>query len=280
MTIFLGHRGAVTAEGPYQNSLEAFKLAIKHAQGFEADACVTADQKIFLIHNSSGKSGVVEYTLNEHIDEQSKLIAAGRRIDQMHSDEVSKLKLKDGSAIVSLNKALDLIVNTDKVFNIELKDIGSAKAVALCLESYLSSGKLKPQQLMISSFSHEELRHIRKAFPEIEIGFLFESSDREPSLIAPWLEGCERLSQPLKAEYFRGDLFNELKPEWIVFPSFCLSDDLVTSVKALWPQIKLSAWVYSEIEKDPHKAALSIIKNSEKLKQLDCLIVDTPHLLP
>ena len=44
----LGHRGCILSDGkPYQNSLEAFKIALEYSDGLETDACVCKDGEVF-----------------------------------------------------------------------------------------------------------------------------------------------------------------------------------------------------------------------------------------
>ena len=64
------------------------------------------------------------------------------------------------------------LVGPDIGINIELKGFGSAKPLAELLAHRLAHQALRPENCLVSSFLHDELREFRKWMPQIAIGAL------------------------------------------------------------------------------------------------------------
>ena len=162
----IAHRGA-NKRAP-QNTLPAFAEAIKlNADGFETDVHLTKDGVPVICHN---------YTIDETSDGTGK-------IEDMTLAELKKHdfgsyfdpKFK-GTTLPTLDEFLDLAVGKGlKILNIELKpekdDARRETLVRKTLEAVEARGL--SDILLISSFSPEILKYIKKIDPKCKTAFLY-----------------------------------------------------------------------------------------------------------
>tara|TARA_R110000868_G_scaffold218576_2_gene469390 strand:- start:312502 stop:313353 length:852 start_codon:yes stop_codon:yes gene_type:complete len=272
----LGHRGCIMKNAPYQNSLEAFKQGIALGDGIETDACVSLDGDIFFIHEAKYADTKVEYALNEHLNDVSSLIVGTRRLDQLTTNEVKTLKLKDGSSIPSWDETVALFTNnSDKIFNIELKSAAIVQSLIPRLELAFLESKLAPEQVVISSFNHPSLIKVRQAFPNISIGALFVSNAQKPAPLFPWAAANTQAQyMPLNKASLTNSLLKEIKPQFVIAPHTELNDNQINLIKECQPQAKVIIWVFTEW---PTFNMPEFTANTEKFKKdglLDTIIVD------
>ncbi|MCB0310499.1 MAG: hypothetical protein KDD42_04660, partial [Bdellovibrionales bacterium] len=202
----LGHRGVILkSASPYQNSIAAMQLALKHGDGFETDLCLSADQEVFFIHDSKYLGGEVKYCIEEHLDSKSQEIVKGRRIDQLSSEEVRGLRLRDGSSIPDFDEVLGLFKNNRKILNLELKSHQAERVVAKRIAAAVKNGALLAEQLIISSFNHSALEFIRSELPEVRVGMLFLPAEFAPAPIYPWSEESVEY-QPISGNYLESEI--------------------------------------------------------------------------
>lgn len=151
--IIIGHRGCAGEEP--ENTLRSFVRAIEEGSHMiELDARLTKDGRLAVIHDASlnrttnGKGQVSEKTM-----EELKEFDAGK-----------------GEKIPSLEEAIEAIDERVPIL-IELKSVGSAKALKDIISFYVSEG-WSSRDFMVCSFEHDELRLFSEICPEVKIGVL------------------------------------------------------------------------------------------------------------
>ncbi len=154
--IKVGHRGASGYEP--ENTLLAFKKAIEiGADMIELDVRRCKSGELVVIHDetvnrtTNGKGEVSEKTLTE----------------------LKGLEMEKGERIATLEEVLDFLDKKIKV-NIELKDKDIAMQARAVIEQYIEENGWTYEDLLVSSFHHEELMQFKLADPEIRIGVLTE----------------------------------------------------------------------------------------------------------
>lgn len=273
----LGHRGAIlNGEKPYQNSLEAFRLAVHFADGIETDAVMSRDGEVFLIHEAKYVHTQVEYALEEHLNLASQELLDGRRLDEMTANEISKLRLKDGSPIPTLKEALALFMHEhDKTLNIELKGDGVHAPVIGLLKTLLQAQLILPEQLIISSFNHEALAEVRRALPDITIGMLFVNPEQKETPLFPWKDKQLPCYQPLTKEAFQNSQISLIEPQLIIIPDSAATPENFNLIQEFVPDAKVVVWVFTELESYDETRFQAMIKEQEEL--LHAVIVDDPE---
>ena len=278
MMKLLGHRGVVLKSAlPYQNTAPAYELALQHADGFECDVCISADGEIFLVHESIVKDGKVHYHLSEHLEPASIELLKGRRLDEMSSAEIEELHTPGGEPLPKLKDVVSLFTHSpQKILNLELKAYGTVSALVKTLKHAFETHEIQADQVIVSSFNHPELLMIREQLPQVQIGFLMSAPDDARINTAPWHESNQGYYEPLREEYLSEQLFAQIKPEWMIFPSEAATQKNVDMIHMHHPNIKVATWVRSEAEEDPILAAKRLMNGNVNI---DLLIVDTPHIL-
>jgi glycerophosphoryl diester phosphodiesterase len=137
----IGHRGA--AGLALENSKTAFELAAKLGIDVELAVRQTADDVLVVNHDSSLK----------------RTTGDQRRIRQHSWNDLKNVKLNDGSPLLRLEGALN-ILKGHKVM-IEVKDRGSINALLRALDSQPGSS------VIIASFHHRELLKLKKQAPRL-----------------------------------------------------------------------------------------------------------------
>ena len=163
--ILIAHRGA-SATAP-ENTLAAFKKALEFpfVKMIELDVYALPTGQLMVIHDdkvdrtTNGKGYVMESSF-EYL----------RSLDAGSGSRKSRRGRKP-ERIPTLNEVLDLIDRKVKV-NIELKGENTAEPVKKVIELYLAKG-WKPDDFLVSSFHHEELRKFKRFMPKIPVGVLF-----------------------------------------------------------------------------------------------------------
>ena len=271
----LGHRGAVLPEGTiFQNSMPAFKLALEHSEGFETDACLSADGEVFLIHEEYGtfRKGLAPYLNAESLKQ-----TAGRRLDEMQASEIKELKLICGSQIPTLAEAIDLIASYEgKTINIELKGYNVFPAVRQQLEAAFAEGKVTPDQVMVSSFDHAVMLEVRKTNPALKVGALFVDKRHAKNKIYPHTES-KSCYTPIKPAALGTDIIAEINPDYIIIPHIAASVDICAAVAQMPSKTKLAVWVVSERGDSNPLAFLQKLVGQPHSEVLDTIIVDDPQ---
>jgi len=233
----LGHRGAMK-EGFYENTLNGFAAALQHSDGLEVDAVRTADDVVFLVHETDASGGTVHYELTRHLSPESCAVIGNKRTDQLDAEQLTKLRLQNGEPLPKLTALLALTQQHPKaLLNIELKAHHTAAVVANTLQA---SG-INPQQVFVSSFNHAELARFRQLAPQYKIGALFDGGHAQRLPMFPWLntdqDAFYEPYSPAALEKLRA-----LQPDYIGLNCRDLSAATITAIADTLPQAQTYIW--------------------------------------
>lgn len=160
---------------PYQNTLGAYNKALSYHNGFECDACLSKDGTVYMIHPTRLQDNRIESDLNHHLQSPFE---PPRFFEDLTDKEIQNIKLKDGAPIPTLTQTLALFADhvrkhPELLLNIELKSQGVASPVANALIPFIKEGFLATENVMISTFNHEELAIMHQLLPHVPRGLLF-----------------------------------------------------------------------------------------------------------
>ncbi len=150
--LVIAHRG--DSSRALENSLEAFRLALSvPVDMIEFDVRKSRDNNLYVMHDKeTGR------TADSNID-----------IEQSLSDDINRVRLKNGEPIPRLNDVLALVAG--KVgLNIEIKSEGAG---ALTAAHIVGTGY--PGRLMISSFKERELIDAKRVMPSVPAAGIFDA---------------------------------------------------------------------------------------------------------
>lgn len=151
--MIIAHRGVHDNKKVPENSLEAFKLAIKNDYAIEFDIQITKDNKLVIFHD----------------DNIERMTGINRNIQEMDFIEVKKLKLLDTKYYVpTFREVLDL-VDGKVLLDIEIK---STKKVELVSKLVLEELEKYNGELMIKSFNPFIVKCLKKLTNKYKIGLL------------------------------------------------------------------------------------------------------------
>lgn len=178
-TLNYAHRGANTLAP--ENTMAAFRKALEAgADGLEFDVQLSKDGVPVIIHDeklertTSGQGLVKDYTLAE-----LQTLDAG----SWFAPEFA------GLAIPTLNQVLDEFLESDLLFNIELKSgIVLYPDIEEVVLKSIAERKIE-ERVVISSFNHYSLVTCRELNPEVRTGILYVAGLYEPWHYAKAL-GC------------------------------------------------------------------------------------------
>jgi glycerophosphoryl diester phosphodiesterase len=160
--LIIAHRGAM-GEAP-ENTLGAFKLALEQgANAFELDIHLSADGEIIVIH---------DYTVNRTTNGTGaidRLTVA--QLKQFDAGSWFHEKYK-GEQIPLLSEVFDLVPQ-DFIINIEIKDHGGHKLEPKLIELLKRTGRM--ESVVISSFDHKCLHHLKQLSRDLQVGLLYNS---------------------------------------------------------------------------------------------------------
>ena len=180
--LIVAHRGA-SHDAP-ENTLAAFKLAWEQgADAIETDMHLTRDGKIILIH-----------------DKDTKRVAgkdwkvAEKTFDELRTLDVGTWKDKRfaGERMPGLAEVL-AIVPADKQFFIEIK---CGPEILPALKADLAASKVRPQQLVIISFSAEVIAAAKMELPKIKACWL--TSFKQDKQTQHWSPAADTVMATLK----------------------------------------------------------------------------------
>lgn len=280
----LGHRGAISLKegAPYQNSYDAFKLALKYGDGLETDACISQDGVVFLIHEAKYVQVPVEYCLEEHLDNESKARLGGRRLDQMLADEIRELRLIDGTAIPELRKLIEITSDYDdsKILNLELKGDNTGSAVLADIDWAEDQGLMKRDQFIVSSFNHPAICALSKWAENIKFGLIFALEHQERTAIFPWKgEDSKSVYEPFSLDYLAREDVQALNPAYIIIGEPVLNETVAKGIKTHLPDTKIAAWVFTELEESTDEGLKKMIADLEPQDLLHGIMIDDPRNL-
>ncbi len=173
--LIISHRGA-NKYAP-QNTIPAFERAIElGTDGFETDLHITKDGHVVICHNytidetSTGKGKISEMTLEE--------------LKQYDFGSYFSDKFKD-TKIPTIDDFLSLVETTDcKILNIEIKP-PKEKETAIVRETIKAVKEHGlSDKLLISSFSPEILKEVKRLDKNCKTGFLYAPNSPTTPFVA------------------------------------------------------------------------------------------------
>lgn len=162
--LLIGHRGC-KYPGYNQNTIRAFeKVASEGVPAIEFDVQLSADGQLVVVHNldleevSTGKGEV------------SKTDAS--TLKSLYAGDPARGK----DRIPLLPEVFDFFASLARelrpVIHIELKGENTGRQVGELFSEYVSAGKLDAADLLVSSFSRQELKTLRQIRPQAKIALL------------------------------------------------------------------------------------------------------------
>ena len=151
--MIIAHRGVHDNKMVPENSIEAFKLALKNEYAIEFDIQITKDNKLVIFHD----------------DNVIRMTGINKNIQDMTFDEVRKLKLLDTKLGVPTFKEVLKLVSGKVLLDIEIK---STKKVDEVCTLVLDELKNYNGELLIKSFNPFIVRKLKKLTDKYKIGLL------------------------------------------------------------------------------------------------------------
>ena len=150
--LVIAHRG--DSSRALENSLDAFRLALSiPVDIIEFDIRKSRDNVLYVMHDKeTGR------TANGSLD-----------IEKAVSDDISRIRLKNGEAIPTLNDVLTL-VNGKVGLNIEIKSKGAGALTAAHLIGFGYRGPV-----LLSSFKEEEIIGARRVMSNVPVAGIFDT---------------------------------------------------------------------------------------------------------
>ena len=149
--LVIAHRGDSTRA--LENSLEAFRLALSvPVDMIEFDIRKSRDNNLYVMHDKeTGR------TAESNID-----------IERSLSDDIARVRLKNGEPIPNLNDVLAFVAG--KVgLNVEIKSEGAGALTAAHIVGMGYQGRL-----MISSFNEREVIEAKRVMPSVPLAVIFD----------------------------------------------------------------------------------------------------------
>jgi glycerophosphoryl diester phosphodiesterase len=176
----IAHRGFTKAFP--DNTLEAFEAAMQiPVDGIECDIHETADHQFVVYHDAD---------------------LQGENINRLSLAEVQKVKLRDGYEIPTLEQTLDMCGGRVKLM-LEIKQVQS-------LEQFVKivTAKVKPSDVIMTSFNRDIVLNLSGLVPEIERGILTAFEVKEP---VATVEAVRANALVARCPFVSEELINELQ---------------------------------------------------------------------
>ena len=150
--LVIAHRG--DSSRALENSLDAFRLALSlPVDMIEFDIRKSRDNVLYVMHDK----------------ETGRTADGSLDIEKAVSDDISRVRLKNGEAIPMLNDVL-ILVDGKVGLNIEIKSKGAG---ALTAAHLIGSGYRG--RVLISSFKEEEIIGARRVMPDVPVAGIFDT---------------------------------------------------------------------------------------------------------
>ena len=152
--VIAGHRGAPAYEP--ENTMRSFKTALDQgAEMIELDIYRCATGELMVIHD----------------DRVNRTTDGDGLVELMSYRELRRLNAGKGEKIPTLDEVCELLLGSVPI-NIELKGRETAEALSRFLDDPDLKRRLKPEDLLVSSFDLPELMKFREMKPSIRRGAL------------------------------------------------------------------------------------------------------------
>ena len=278
MIKILGHRGAQHTAGFYENTLAAFEEGMAAADGLETDTVRSRDGTIFLCHDTVFVTQV-EYELARHLDERSKALFAGRRLDQLPDTVIDEAMMVNGDRLPRLTELLEVASHYPQTtLNLEIKGENAALSTVATVHDAIRKGQIRKDQVIISSFNHGQLLQVRQADPQIKLGLLM-SLEHQPAgnRLHPWSATDFGCYTPYNADYLASEIVQEIKPEFINVDLSIARPDAVKAIHSHLPGTQLMVWYLKEPHVAENTALLAALRNPEVSPYIFSLITGYPR---
>lgn len=245
----LGHRGLRRDKQITENSLPAFEVAFKVADGLETDAAVSQDGTVFLVHEISQfyiphLVSHSRYVLREHLDKKSAAIVGNRRLEQMPDTEIEKLRLRNGEKLPRLSELFTLAARyPEKTMNIELKGEGTVEAVLREINKAVTDGHIKKSQIILTSFDHAAIQKAKQLEPALKYGLIFS---RASSLIYPWSKNKTSCYVIFNAATLKSQNIQNIYPDYFVLNAREITAANIALLRKNFPYAKMMFWTSKE----------------------------------
>ncbi len=169
--LVLAHRG-YSSKAP-ENTMAAFELALqKGSHGLELDVHLSKDREVVVIHDhvldrTTNGTGLVE----EHTFAELRQLDAGA----WFAPEF------EGERIPTLDQVCELVKGKNLLLNVEMKAALGFEKLNERLVQVLTSHGVE-EQVIVSSFNHYSLAHLKQIRPELRTGILYNAA-----LVDPWV---------------------------------------------------------------------------------------------
>lgn len=223
----IAHRGGAGDKKEKENSLEAIQVAISisRVDFVEIDIHKTRDDQFVLFHNSK----VGSLPINSFSFKELKGLTEPKDIE-----------------LARLEDVLEIIKQTDKKLNIELKEVGYLEEIAEKIFNNLSS-----DQVVFSSFRKDVVKDLKVIVPNSRKGLiLFENYS--------WLE----VKQLFRIE----EIVEQIHPDFIVLPYRAILLGAIKNIST-W---KYPIWAWGI---NHQKEILKVLKD----KRIEGIITDYPR---
>jgi glycerophosphoryl diester phosphodiesterase len=281
----LGHRGARQRADVDENSLPAFRIALDQADGLEADAVVSADKAVYLQHESGQPylhprlkrvAGKSVYALKKMLDAKSAEVVGDRRLDQLSDKEINSLRLAKGSKLPRLSELFNLAAqHPGKTINIELKGENTVEAVVREINSAVAAGKIKKEQIVLSSFDHTAVARAKQLEPGIKCGLIFARLPSFDSRMFPWSGNKESRYVHFNRRALRSKRVRDIAPDFFILNGKMVTAKNVRLIRNRFPAAKIMFWM---TEPMPEKNAqlMNILTDKRIAPAIEAVITDHP----
>ena len=158
----IAHRGVFNNEDIPENSIMAFKKAIKLGYAVEFDVQLTIDNVLVVFHDEN----------------LCRMTGVNKNIQELTYKEIKKYKLLDTNQYIpTLEEVLDIV--GDKVLmDIEIKDTKRIKETCNMLMSMIE----KYNNYILKSFNPKIVRYLKNNYKDEKVGYLINSKYKEKIL--------------------------------------------------------------------------------------------------
>lgn len=152
MKKIIAHRGVFNNKDIPENSLKAFREAVKSNINVEFDVQITKDNILVVFHD----------------DNLKRITGVNKKLENCMYDEIKNLKLLDTEEVIPTVDDVLRTINNKVFMDIEIKNNRRYKVLCDLLIDKLK----KYNNYSLKSFNPMIVRYINKKYPDINIGYL------------------------------------------------------------------------------------------------------------
>jgi glycerophosphoryl diester phosphodiesterase len=282
----LGHRGARQRADVDENSLPAFRIALEQADGLEADAVISADKTVFLQHES-GQRGLHPrlkhiawksvYGLKNMLDAKSAKSVGERRLDQLSDKEIDSLRLAKGSKLPRLSELFNLAAqHPGKTINIELKGEDMVEAVLKEINSAVDAGKIRKEQVILTSFNHPAIAKVKQLEPGLKTGLIFSRNPSIDPRMFPWSCNKESRYVHFNRHALRSKRVRDIAPDFFVLNAEAVTAKNVALIRKRFPAAKIMFWMSDEPQPEKNEKLMKMLADNRIAPVIEAVISDHP----